>query len=328
MTESDEAKFQHELARLMGLNIESGLFKKIVLFDTVEKERDRLKSDLEKCRKDSVVALEEKEAELSGERKAHQEALDHKDKEKEEVKGQYEKRLREAQEKYTSRDDRVTELEGEMKALKEENEGLQGKLNLKPDEFIKLPEGQQEIEKRAGALHQKWEKETKPTEVEQGVSATVKAAMAKRNLPPDSPELPKDELSKWILAEYRRDVSKGLNEEFDRRVNERVNALKSTAIDKAKNEEWPAWFNEHSAALVQLLSTNVVQALQRPWTITCGICHTQQTHALSAGNWDELIRTGATFVDCANVDCKVPLLGFRNRIWVKLVDLLQNAMTP
>jgi hypothetical protein len=24
----------------------------------------------------------------------------------------------------------------------------------------------------------------------------------------------------------------------------------------------------------------------------------------------------------------VPLLGFRNRIWVKLVNLLQDAMTP
>ncbi len=135
MTEVDKAKFERDLARLLRLDVKSVFFKSALQFETVKEERDEARSDLEECRKNSIKALYEKEADFADERMAHQGALSQREREREDLKAQYEDKLEETRRTNAGLNGNVVGLEKRAASLEGEVAGLKAKLDLREEEI-------------------------------------------------------------------------------------------------------------------------------------------------------------------------------------------------
>jgi len=116
----------------------------------------------------------------------------------------------------------------------------------------------------------------------------------------------------WFRKLYKEEVEKegsaGLNEEFNARVETAAVARARQRLNELTSTEWPAWYQANVAPrIIELenkINTGALQLLIGPWGFTCDQCGTSSNGELTAGEIEQLLRTGQIKVACGNPDCE------------------------
>ncbi len=113
---------------------------------------------------------------------------------------------------------------------------------------------------------------------------------------------------KLYEEEVEKKVSTGLNQEFNDRVETAAITRARQRLNELTKTEWPAWYQATvDPKILELESTinaNVFQLLRGPWVFTCARCGTRGEDEFTAGEIEQLLRTGQIKVACANPDCE------------------------
>ncbi|MBA7547261.1 hypothetical protein ES705_39669 [subsurface metagenome] len=116
----------------------------------------------------------------------------------------------------------------------------------------------------------------------------------------------------WFRELYEKEVEKkvtaGLNQEFNARVETAAITRARQRLKELIATEWPTWYRTHVepqiAALESKIDVDALQLLMGPWEFTCDRCGTSSNAELTAGEIEQLLRTGQIKVACANPDCE------------------------
>ena len=116
----------------------------------------------------------------------------------------------------------------------------------------------------------------------------------------------------WFRELYEEEVEKkvsaGLNQEFNARVETAAITRARQRLKELTTTEWPTWYRTNVepklAALESKINTGALQLLMGPWMFTCDQCGTGSNAELTAGEIEQLLRTGQIKVACANPDCE------------------------
>ena len=113
---------------------------------------------------------------------------------------------------------------------------------------------------------------------------------------------------KFHEEEVKKKVNAGLNEEFNARVETAAVARARQRLNELTSTEWPAWYQANvEPRIIELetkINTGALQLLIGPWGFTCDQCGTSSNAELTAGEIEQLLRTGQIKVACANPDCE------------------------
>ena len=113
---------------------------------------------------------------------------------------------------------------------------------------------------------------------------------------------------KLYEEEVKKGVSAGLNQEFNARVETAAITRAQQKLNELTSTEWPAWYQTSVEPKLLELETKVnvgaLQLLKGPWVFTCDQCGTSSNAELTAGEIEQLLRTGQIKVACANPDCE------------------------
>ncbi|MBA7467591.1 hypothetical protein ES707_02812 [subsurface metagenome] len=109
-------------------------------------------------------------------------------------------------------------------------------------------------------------------------------------------------------GEVEKKVSAGLNQEFNARVETAAITRAQQRLKELTTIEWPEWSQinvEPKIAELEIkINTGALQLLMGPWMFTCKQCGTSSNAELTAGEIEQLLRTGQIKVACANPDCE------------------------
>jgi DNA repair exonuclease SbcCD ATPase subunit len=116
----------------------------------------------------------------------------------------------------------------------------------------------------------------------------------------------------WFKELYQQEINKkvsaGLNQEFNARVETAAVARARQRLNELTSTEWPAWYQANvDPRIIELetkINTGALQLLIGPWGFTCDRCGTSSNAELTAGEIEQLLRTGQIKVACANPDCE------------------------
>lgn len=116
----------------------------------------------------------------------------------------------------------------------------------------------------------------------------------------------------WFKQLYQEEVEKkvsaGLNQEFNARVETTAITRARQRLKELTTTEWPIWYRTNVepkiAALESKIDVDALQLLMGPWMFTCDQCGTGSNVELTAGEIEQLLRTGQIKVACANPDCE------------------------
>jgi len=142
-----------------------------------------------------------------------------------------------------------------------------------------------------------------------------------------------DNWPQWFKELYQQEVTKevsaGLNEEFNARVETTAVARARQRLNELTSTEWPAWYQANvEPRIIELetkINTGALQLLIGPWGFTCDRCATKFDAELTAEGIEQLLRTGQIKVACANPDCEDHSLFStrRHTFQVSLYDLIE-----
>jgi len=129
--------------------------------------------------------------------------------------------------------------------------------------------------------------------------------------------------------EVKKKVSAGLNQEFDARVETAAMAKAKQRLKELTSTEWPTWYRTNVEPKVlelrNKITANALQLLKGPWVFTCDRCGTSSNAELTAGEIEQLLKTGQIKVACANPECEDHSLFStrRHTFQVSLRDLIE-----
>ncbi len=141
----------------------------------------------------------------------------------------------------------------------------------------------------------------------------------------------------WFKKLYReeveRRVSTGLNQEFNARVETAAIARAQQRLEELINSEWPAWYQANvEPKIVEFqsrINANALQLLRGPWKLTCDRCGMSFDAELTAGEIEQLLRTGQIKVACGNPVCEDSgwFSSRRHTFNVSLHDFIEISIT-
>ena len=116
----------------------------------------------------------------------------------------------------------------------------------------------------------------------------------------------------WFRELYEEEVEKkvgtGLNQEFNARVETAAITRARQRLRELTTTEWPEWYQinvEPKIAELEIkINTGALELLVGPWVFTCEQCGTSSNAELTAGDIEQLLKTGQLKVACANPDCE------------------------
>ena len=132
--------------------------------------------------------------------------------------------------------------------------------------------------------------------------------------------------------EVKKKVSAGLNQEFNSRVETAAVSRAQQRLNELTTIEWPAWrqanIDPKVVELESRINANVFQLLRGPWIFTCNQCGTSSNAELTAGEIEQLLRTGQIKVACSNPDCEDHSLFStrRHTFQVSLYNLIEGRI--
>jgi small-conductance mechanosensitive channel len=108
--------------------------------------------------------------------------------------------------------------------------------------------------------------------------------------------------------EVKKKVSAGLNEEFNTRVETAAVSRAQQRLNELTTIEWPAWRQANvEPRIIELesrITANALQVLKGPWVFSCDQCGTSSNAELTAGEIEQMLRTGQIKVACGNPECE------------------------
>ncbi len=141
----------------------------------------------------------------------------------------------------------------------------------------------------------------------------------------------------WFKKLYEEEVEKkvgaGLNQEFNARVETAAITRAEQRLNELTATEWPIWYRASvEPKIIELeskINTGALQLLIGPWLFTCDRCGTSSNAELTAGEIEQLLRTGQIKVACANLDCEDHFLFStqRHTFQVLLRSLIETRIT-
>jgi hypothetical protein len=109
-------------------------------------------------------------------------------------------------------------------------------------------------------------------------------------------------------GEVEKKVSGGLNEEFNARVETAAETRARQRLNELIATHWPTWHRENvEPRIVELehkMRADALQLLRGPWTFVCDRCDTSFNTKLTAGDIEQLLKTGHIKITCANSECE------------------------
>ena len=210
-----------------------------------------------------------------------------------------------------------------LKSSKANLDGAQMTLEEARLDFIRVQDA--EVEKRAADRFEKLRAEYE-SKMPQLVYQRLRDILKQPGLPKEIAKLIDTEAKKkadaalrnqkrwppWFRKLYEEEVEKKvvaeLNEEFNARVETAAITRARQRLKELTTTEWPAWYRANVepkiAALESKINTGALQLLMGPWMFTCDQCGTGSSAELTAGEIEQLLRTGQIKVACANPDCE------------------------
>jgi hypothetical protein len=271
-----------------------GLRKKVAELEALLVSKDDLIAQSSEAREALVAKLDETEKALDAR------GLDLEEKRKEAL---------ELTSKVESLEARAKELEG-LKAT------VDGKtLEEVKDEFLKAKAEEIGIEaaKKFQEMKADWERSEKPKEV---LDAAVDRLNRIVDVPPEQwassvfgpiGTSPYSKLVVKVVEILKSGVKRGLDEEFDRRVEEKSDSVAQEKLTNLMNVAWPNWFKTNvdpkAVKLEQRITENVFRVLRGPWPLRCDRCGTDQLTTLMDDDIENLLKEGTIRVQCANPQC-------------------------
>jgi hypothetical protein len=134
---------------------------------------------------------------------------------------------------------------------------------------------------------------------------------------------------KLYEEEVKRRVSAGLSQEFNTRVETAAVTRAQQRLKELTSTEWPTWYCTNiQPKIVELeskINVDAIQLLKGPWLFTCDRCGTSCNAELTAGEVEQLLRTGQIKVACANPECvdKSWFSSRRHTFYVSLHNLIE-----
>jgi hypothetical protein len=195
-----------------------------------------------------------------------------------------------------------------------------------------LASKEEEIAKRVDVkferLRSEWEKTAKPDEVKKaalGMLASVLTSMSGTHEYYES-EIEKSGLPDQVKSAIEGQVRNRMDQEFEKRVDEKANKKAQDRLDELIDSEWPKFLAEKvtpkAEALEQGISENLFRILaSTTWTVTCDKCGTAQGRRLAAAEVSALLERRALEIQCSNPECTDWPLG-RHRFSVTLSNLI------
>ena len=116
----------------------------------------------------------------------------------------------------------------------------------------------------------------------------------------------------WFRELYEEEVEKkvsaGLNQEFNARVETAAITRARQRLRELTTTEWPEWYQinvEPKIAELEIkINTGALELLVGPWVFTCEQCGRSSNAELTAGDIEQLLRTGQIKRACANPECE------------------------
>lgn len=307
-------------------------------YDRVKKERDELAKEKPKL-KDRISGLEENVEKQSNEIDGLNSRL------KEEAKGRAD-----AEKKLKSESKRADDLGGRLKLTSEELDCLKSykvkfvdgkELTVEETKEALVEAHNDEIEKRTGEKFQELKsgyeakmpqliherlievlkKPLWPVEIANVISTKTKERV-------DGILRNRLEWPSWFWEYYHEEVSvrvnRALDEEFDRRVDERSQEIAMRKLEKLKSQAWPEWFSQNVRPEID---KNVFKALKGSWAgWACDKCGTKFELTLAEHDIAELLKNGRIELECPDLNCvDSGLLGLwssRHKIKISMESLI------
>ena len=197
-----------------------------------------------------------------------------------------------------------------------------------------LAEEEKEIDRRVKELVvsrlEEWRIREKPKEVSEKAVSKVRDIVRVIQKRPHSPTkyYSEDPQESALVREVERVLEQGvlerLNQEFQRRVDQRSTALADQKLDALIDVEWPNFLRPRAEELAARIEDAVFAALQNEWSLPCNKCKQTQSFSLTPEDISSLLRSGELKIECRNPGCR-DFLG-KHRFPVSLIGLIESYL--
>lgn len=133
-------------------------------------------------------------------------------------------------------------------------------------------------------------------------------------------------------GEVEKKASAGLNEEFNARVEDAAETRARQRLNELIATHWPTWHRDNvEPRIVELdnrIQVDALQLLRGPWMFVCDRCDTSFNGRLTAGDMEQLLKTGRIKITCANSECedRSYFAARRHTFQVFLYDLINTYL--
>jgi hypothetical protein len=203
--EKDE-ELKASLARLMDLDARSEILRKYLLYDREVDEKAKLRSEFEEFKVASGKELRAKDSMLEDMRRAHQEELDLKERERSEIVSEYEGKLKEASAQAGGLGERLSKAESDLGRVTSERDAKDSEYASKMASMVE-EKAREESDREIA----EWRATSKPMEVGEAARAKLSDIVAKWAGSVGQGQLePTDETERFVFAEIEKEVSRRL----------------------------------------------------------------------------------------------------------------------
>ena len=228
---------------------------------------------------------------------------------------------------------KISEKETEIVSLKQTSQIVDGE-NLTTPQLqarvskLKDEEIQSKAKELFNSMKTTWEQGEKKKDVAKEAVAKLNAILGMLHGHPYRAEPNETDLLNTVMKTVRDGISKGIDQEFNRRVEAESNKKSDEKLKELLNVEWPNWFSTfaepRAKELENKLNTSAITALKGPWEIICSKCGTHITNKeLNGLEIESLLRHGFVDIPCQNPNCGFGL----TQINVTLLELIESRLS-
>jgi hypothetical protein len=188
---------------------------------------------------------------------------------------------------------------------------------------------EEEIQSKAkeqfNIMKKEWEQGEKKKDVQMEAIAKLKAILFSEH--GYRSEANEADLVVTVLNTVADRINKGINDQFNRRVEIESNRKAEQKVKETLTVEWPNWYKTNveprAKELEDKFINNALRALQGPWEIICTQCGKQTSNRqFTPLETEKLLRDGAVMVQC-------PSCGYRKRLVLReLIESLMISARP
>ena len=236
--------------------------------------------------------------------------------------------------------EKVNELKQEMSEKETEIASLKHVSQIVSGENLTLPQlrilvskfQEEEIQSKAKELFNSmktiWEQGEKKKDVAKEAIVKLNAILGMLYGHPYQPEANETNLINTVMKTITDRISKGINEEFNRKVETESNKKRDEKVNEALSIKWPNWLKNNveprAKELESKLINSAITTLKGPWDFICSKCGTQTRNIeLSDLEIESLLRHDFVSIPCQNPNCGAGL----TTIELTLLDLIESRLS-